>query len=147
MSVETKRCALELFEELRAEFPHLVMEFDPATSHVEVSFTIQQQPGLAFDVHLNLQNDDELHLCAGAFWCSWFPSSKTDVVQKYHDAVAGILAGRNRIVEYVRWGRILGADLQESRGSGWKTIARSRGALLPVSWFSQRRFLVNKGVR
>jgi hypothetical protein len=98
MSVETKRQALELFEKLQAEFPHLAMNIDPADSYVELSYTMPQQTGLAFDVHLNLQNDDELHLCVGAFWCSWFPLSKPDVVQKYHNAVAGVLAGRNRIV-------------------------------------------------
>jgi hypothetical protein len=147
MSTETKRLALELFEELRAEFPHLLMELDPDDADVEVSFTIPQQSGLAFDVHVNLQNDDELHLCAGAFWCSWFPSSKTDVVQRFHDAVAGVLTGRNRIVEYARWGRIVGADLQESHGNRWKTIARSRRGLLPVLWFSEKRFRVNEAVR
>ena len=135
-----------VFEKLQAEFPHLAMNSDAADPYVEVSYTIPMQSGLAFDVNLNLQNDDELYLCVGAFWCSWFPLSKPNVLQQFHDAVAGVLAGRNRIVEYVRWGRILGADLQEPHESGWKTIARSSGALLPVSWFSKRRFLINKRV-
>lgn len=141
----TKQQALEVFQKLQTEFPHLAMNIDSADSDVEVSYTIPQQIGLAFDVQLNLQNDDELYLTVGAFWCSWFPISKPDVLKRYHDAVAGILAGRNRIVEYVRWGRIVGADLQVPHACGWKTIASSRGALLPVSLFSQRRFLVNSG--
>jgi len=144
MSDETKQSAIELFERLQAEFPQLVMEISREDPDVEASVTIRQQTGLAFDVYLNLQNDDELHLCAGKFWCSWFPLSKPAIVQNYHDAVAGILSGRNRVVEYVRRCRAVGADLQTQHENGWETVAKSRGSLLPVIWFSEKRILINK---
>lgn len=143
MSDETKRHALRLFERIQAEFPALLMKINPNHPYVEVSVEVPRQTGLAFEIELNLQNDDELHLCVGEFWCSWFPSSDPQVVHRYLDAVTGVLAGRNRIVEYVRWGRVQGADLQAPDGGGWKTIARSSHGLLPVSWGATRRVLRN----
>ena len=145
MTDATKQDALRLFEELQAELPHLVMHINPNNTDVEVSVDVPQQPGLAFDIHLNLQNGDERHLEVGAFWCSWFPSSDPEVVRKYHDAVTGVLTRRNRIVEYVRWGRTAGADLEAPDSDGWKTIAKSRQGLFPVSWGATRRVVRNTG--
>ena len=137
--------ALQLFDALQAQFPNLRMFVDPADSVVEVSVEILTQNGLAFDVHLNLENgDDELRLAAGeAFWYAWFPSSDPVVRRFYKDAVAGLLSGDHRIVEYRRWGRPVKADLQKPSARGWETIARSRRGLLPVSWGAQRRVLQN----
>jgi len=144
MSAEVVKRALDMFKQIQAEFPDLLMKSDPPDTSVELSVTIPKQPGLAFEINLKLQNDDELHLCAGAFWCSWFPSPKSDVVQKYHDAVVGLLVGQNRIVEYIRREKAVGADLQAPHENGWKTIARSRCGLLPMSWFSEKHVLSNK---
>lgn len=144
MSEETKRNAQLLFEALQAEFPHLLMRIKQGVPEVDVEAEILRQPGLAFDVHLASWNDDELYLGVGEFWGSWFPSTRVGVVQKYRNAVSGLLSGRNRIVEYVRWGRFIGADLQALTGTGWKTIYCSRGGLLPVSWRSTERILRNE---
>jgi len=73
MSAEVVKRALDMFKQMQAEFPDLLMKSDPPDTSVELSVTIPKQPGLAFEINLKLQNDDELHLCAGAFWCSWFP--------------------------------------------------------------------------
>lgn len=144
MCAEEKLRAIELFERLQTEFPNLVMEIRREAPDDDVDVTIRQQAGLAFDVYLNLQNHDELYLGAGAFWCSWFPSSKPAIAKNYHNAVTGVLSGRDRVVEYVRRCRAVGADLQTPHGDGWKTIARSRANLLPLSWFSEKRVLINK---
>jgi len=55
---------------------------------------IPAQPGLSFEVHLNLQNRDELHLVASAFWCEWFPCSNPKKVERYIEAVSGLLVPR-----------------------------------------------------
>jgi hypothetical protein len=46
-----KRDALNLFEELQAEFPHLVMRIDPEDPHVEVRVHVPCQAGLPVTVH------------------------------------------------------------------------------------------------
>ena len=139
-----KSTAVRLFEELQAEFPQLSMSIDANNSYVEVNVEVSRQPRLEFDVYLNLQNEDELHLSAGGFWCSWFPISNPKVVRNYRDAVVGIISGRYRILEYVRRGRVVGADLQAPDGSEWKTVAKSCSGILPVSWWATRRVLRNE---
>jgi len=144
MTSSRKQEALELFAAIQAEFPRLRMNVDMTDPHVDVSVAIPRQVGLGFDVHLNLQNDDELHLAAGeAFWSSWFPSSDREVRARYRHAVAGLLAGRNRIVEYRRRGKAVVADLQAPCAGGWETIAHSMHGLLPVIWGARRSILRN----
>jgi hypothetical protein len=144
MTSSRKQEALELFAAIQAEFPSLRMNVDLTDPRIDVSVEILRQVGLRFDVYLNLQNDDELHLAAGeAFWSSWFPSSDREVRERYRHAVAGLLAGRNRIVEYRRWGKPVIADLQAPGAGGWETIAHSMHGLLPVSWGARKRILRN----
>jgi hypothetical protein len=145
MTEVLERQARELFDGLQEEFSQLHMVIDPNDPNVECSVLIPKQPGLDFDTHLNLQNGDELHLNAGDFWCSWFPCSDLEVVTRYREAVVGILSGRYRILEYRRWGRVVKADLQAPDAQGWKTVAKSRGAFLPVAWGTTTRELRNGG--
>src|SRR5437867_5046898 len=81
MSVTEYEIARRAFEQIRAAFPNLVMELDPTPVHFELSMTIPAQPGLLFDVDLNLQNVDELHLNAADLWVEWFPCADTAVVE------------------------------------------------------------------
>ena len=55
---------IRLFEEIRDAFPRLSVRLDQEPRHVDLNIDIPQQPGLTFDVNLNLQGD-ELHLSAG----------------------------------------------------------------------------------
>jgi len=148
MMDELEATALQLFEGLRAEFPGLRIEIDPNDPNVEISVEIPQQPGLDFRVHLDFQNTDELHLCAGdVFLCSWFPSSDPEVLNRYRDAVLGVVSGQYRIVEYWRWGRGVGADLQAPGPAGWRRVARSRLGLLaalPLRWGTAERVIQNR---
>ena len=143
MNEEFKREASKLFEEIQAEFPRLTMQVNTSVPYLDVSVEALRQPGLDFDVFMNLQNNDELHLCAEQFWCSWFPISNASRMQDYREAVVGVLSGRCQIVEFIRWGRCVGADLQAPTPEGWKTIAKSRSGLLPIKWFAQARVLRN----
>ena len=59
---------------------------------------IPSQPGLLFNVSINLQQD-ELYLDVGARWLEWFPCTDADVVAKFREAVRGVLSGTFRIVE------------------------------------------------
>lgn len=147
MSDALELAALRLFEDLRSELPGLRIEINPDDPNVEISVEIPQQPGLAFDVHLNFQNSDELHLGAGdVFWCSWFPSSDAEVIKRYHEAVLGVISGQYRIVEYRRWGYRVRATLQAPGPEGWQTVARSAAgflSLIPFRWGERDRVLQN----
>ena len=115
--------ALTVFDRLRAAFPSLTMELDRKPEHVDLSMSIPCQSGLLFDVHLNLQNRDELHLSAGALWVEWFPCTNQDEKEAYLDAVSGLLSGRFRILEHRRGRRVVRAEIQRPRGETWETIA------------------------
>ena len=96
------RVDIERFNEavdgIRRAFPSLRIEVDEDHPHVDASVDIPSQPGLAFDVNINLQND-ELHLSAGEFWVEWFPCGDAVVFNNFMDAVVGLLSGRYRILE------------------------------------------------
>jgi hypothetical protein len=115
--------ALSTFEKLRGTFPALSMNLDLRPAHVDVAMDIPAQPGLCFEVHLNLQNLDELHLVASAFWCEWFPCTNPKKVERYIEAVSGLLSGEFRILEHWRGRRPVKAQLQRPSGSDWENIA------------------------
>lgn len=97
------------------------MTLDTEPDDVDVSLEIPKQPGLDFDVFLNLQGD-ELHLTAGAiFWMEWFPSTDEAVEADFSESVRGLLGGRWRIVEYHRGGKASKAVLQRPINGGWET--------------------------
>lgn len=114
--------ALDVFRRIRQRFPHLAMTLDPHHPQVDVALDIPKQAGLDFAVHLNLQNRDELHIVAGAFWCEWFPCTAHEKVDEYLDAVAGLIEGRYRILEHVRGTTVVKAELQKPVDSGWETV-------------------------
>jgi hypothetical protein len=116
---------IRLFEEIRDAFPRLHMRLDNDPENVDLEMLIPQQPGLAFDISLNLQGD-ELHLSAGAFWLEWFPCTRPDVVEAYRDAVHGLITGAYRIREHHRGGRPFKTELQRPFMDSWQTIGTSQ---------------------
>jgi hypothetical protein len=100
---------------------------------VDVALDIPAQSGLLFNVSLNLQNLDELHLSAGALWVSWFPCTRPDRASEYVDSVIGLLSGRYRILEFHRGARAVKARLQRPLGGKWETIA-TRYAIFALPW-------------
>jgi hypothetical protein len=113
--------AIRLFEEIRDAFPGLHMRLDKEPENVDVEMLIPQQPGLRFDINLNLQGD-ELHLSAGAFWLQWFPCTRPEIIDGYRESVHGLVTGAYRIREHYRGGRAFKAELQRPIIDGWQTI-------------------------
>ncbi|VXB06968.1 conserved hypothetical protein [Luteimonas sp. 9C] len=127
---QTEEIARAAFAEIGARFPHLKVteEFDIP---VEISLRLAVQDGLKHEVSLGLQNDDELHMSVGHFWCEWFPCTDPDNVRDFIDAVSGFLAGTYRSLEHYRGTRCFKAQLQRPTDDGWQTIATWSRLRLP----------------
>lgn len=126
----TTQSAIGIFEDLvrrlQAEFPHLEGTYTDPSPAVDRAYEMHVQPGLTASVHLNLQNEDELHLnISPHFWCEWFSCERAEVVEDYHDAVAGFLSGRYRVVDFYRGQGCYKSQLQAMDGDRWKATARS----------------------
>jgi hypothetical protein len=134
---------MQVVETIRRQFPHLRTELFLEHPHVEAMLEIPAQDGLNFDVSINLQNCDELHLNAGSFWCEWFPCRKPDVFDEFVDAVSGLLSGSYRIVEYSRAGVSLKANLERPVVGNWKRVASWSRLHLPIRWGMSTRILQN----
>jgi len=120
------------FESIGAAFPHLTMTLDAEPGNVDVSLDIRKQPGLDFDVFVNLQGD-ELHLTAAAnFWVEWFPCTDEGVEADFFESVHGLLGGRLRIVEYYRRGKAFKAVLQRPINGGWESRKTWHSPRLPL---------------
>jgi len=99
---------------------------------VEISITMPVQPGLSHKVWLCLQNQDELGLGVGRFYCEWFPCTKAEKAERYLDAVTGFLSGKYRIVEHYRGKTCYRAKLQKPEGDRWRTIANWATIWIPL---------------
>jgi len=128
----TIEIARRTFADIQSRFPHLQTTVD-AGAPVELSVTLQVQPGLKYKVNLNLQNNDELHFSASHFSLEWFPCTDSARVDDYIAAVSGFLSGVFRIVEHYRGHTCAKAELQSPKDAGWKTIGiwANRWVLLP----------------
>ena len=112
------------FSEIQESFPELVCRLDREPERgVDLELVIPEQPGLSFEVALNLQNIDELHLNAPGLWVEWFPCTKPEVLTRYVEAVCGLLSGSSRILQHHRKGRLVKSYLQRPIGESWETIA------------------------
>src|SRR6266849_214533 len=111
---------------------HLTMSLRSLLRNVQFSLDIRKQPGLDFDVFVNLQGD-ELHLTAAAnFWVEWFPCTDEGVEADFFESVHGLLGGRLRIVEYYRRGKAFKAVLQRPINGGWESRKTWHSPRLPL---------------
>ena len=117
------------------------MKIDDNHPQLELVMDIPSQRGLSLDIHLNLQNEDELHLSVGSFWNSWFPCTKTEIVELYIDAITGLISGRFRILEHLRGKRAVRAELQVFESGHWETVSNWSTWALP---WPQKSFSVIK---
>ena len=124
--------ATAVFEKIQNSFPQLEMVYE-SDPNVDLVMRIPVQPGLSFSVDLNLQNIDELHLCASRFWCEWFPCTKERITERYLESVLGLLSGEFRILEHWRGRRCVKAQLQRPAAGRWNTLASS-STLLSFPW-------------
>jgi hypothetical protein len=69
---------LTSLKSIQAGFPHLEMLLKEEDPNVDVNMDIPVQQGLEFDINLNLQNIDELHLSVGKLWMCWFPCTEKE---------------------------------------------------------------------
>jgi hypothetical protein len=125
--------ALSTFEKIRVAFPALKMEVDLDPKYVELAIDIRAQPGLSFDIDLNLQNRDELHVEASRLWVEWFPCTNPKKVEEYFEAVSGLLSGQFRILEHWRGKQMVKAELQRPIDNSWENVATCSN-LLAVPW-------------
>lgn len=121
MSTTPLEVARGVFETLKEEFPHFSMEFDESPKYTEVELTIPVQDGLDFEIGLNLQNVDELHLNVDDFWGEWFPCTDSKITESFLQAVRGLLSGEYRIVVLSKSEKSYKRTLQSHVESSWKT--------------------------
>lgn len=122
---ETMReIAKQAFADIHAKFPFLEMKVGehPPDAPLEISAVMPAQPGLKYEVNLNLQNRDELHFAVSNFEITYFPCRKPEIVDDFIEAVSGFLCGEWRIEEYWSGKKCVKAQLQVPEADGWKTI-------------------------
>ena len=124
--------ARETFERIKAANPNLNMEIEESPQYVELAMNIRKQAGLDFDVYLNLQNGDELHLQFETFWGEWFPCTEPAQVSKYEAAVNGVLSGAYRAKVINRRGSPVKALLQAPSVHEWSTVFTWGKLNLPI---------------
>ena len=125
--------ALSTFEKIQAAFPALTMNLELHPKNVDLEMVIPAQAELLFRVNLNLQGD-ELHLSASRFWVEWFPCTKPEKVERYFQAVSGLLSGEFRILEHWRGKRPVKAQLQRPIRDGWENVATWGDVSALVPW-------------
>ena len=123
--------ALDIFKSFQRDFPKLHMELNKSPVDVDLEMKIPAQKGMKFPIYMNLQNKDELHVVADAFWCEWFPCTKQERASKYAESVKGIISGQNRIEVHKRRGKPIKAILQKPKIDDWVTIATWRTLYFP----------------
>lgn len=140
--------ANQVFATIFACFPELQVVRNENTP-VEISYTIPAQDGLDHDVHLNLQNEDELHLEIGRyFWMEWFPVSDQAQADQYIDAVCGFLAGEYRVEEYYRGKTCVKANLQKrGKGGAWESIETWTVLHIPLPWQKKSTTILKNSAR
>lgn len=121
MSTAPLDIAKGVFETLKSEFPHLLMEIEESPACTEIELTIPVQDGLDYEVGLNLQNTDELHFNVDDFLGLWFPCTDSEVTESFLKAVQGFVSGKYRIEVYSRKGKSYKRILQSPLGNSWST--------------------------
>lgn len=138
-TLEIAKCA---FDDITSHFPDLQTIIDKNIP-VELSLTMPIQPGLKYEVNLNLQNHDELHFSVSHFWFKWFPCTNPTCVDDFVITVLGFLSGKYRIVEHYYSHRCLKAELQSPHNTEWKTIKTSFHFGLTFPWAEKRLVIVS----
>jgi hypothetical protein len=145
---ENRKIAMELFGRIRAAFPHLHMEpreNPPGESGPDAEMSIEVQPGLAFEIVLNLDGD-EFNLSAGEYlWVSWNTCADKAKSAEFEDTLTGLITGKYRINERYVFGIISSAAIEIPAAGGWKTRAKTVNFLTAIiPWKRSSKILQNK---
>ncbi|WP_281336110.1 hypothetical protein [Flavobacterium eburneipallidum] len=116
------KIAEEKFKEIQNHFPELKMIINYDDEHVDLSMDIPKQDGVDFEINLNLQNEDELHLATAYIWCQFFSADSEELVDKFYQSVIGLINGEYRILQFVNGDKVYKTLLQKLNGLDWETI-------------------------
>ena len=111
-----------MFKELKNGFLNLTMIMDQDNENLDLSMNIPKQIGIDFEINLNLQNEDELHISTDYIWCQFFSADSEDLVNKFYESVIGIINGEYRILQFVRNDKVYKTFLQKPNGNNWETV-------------------------
>ena len=123
-SFEAGRAALTRVRDL---FPSLSMAIREDAPNLDLSLDIATQPGLDFDMNLNLQNIDELHLDACGVWMCWFPCTEDHNIEDFIETVSDLIRGESRILQTVKGGKTVKANIQYFIDGNW--VSKSNGLM------------------
>lgn len=114
---------LSALVEIGKIFPNLTIKINEEDPNVDIMMDIPKQQGLDFDINLNLQNIDELHLSVDKLWMCWFPCTVEENKAGFIDTVTGLITGKYRILETLRGESIVKAELQFQENGEWISIS------------------------
>tara|TARA_R110001592_G_scaffold239559_3_gene499504 strand:+ start:593 stop:1063 length:471 start_codon:yes stop_codon:yes gene_type:complete len=136
--------AEKTFKKIQSYFPEMIMNMDYKHKHVELSMDIPKQNGLDFEINLNLQNDDELHISTDYIWCQLFSAESDELVDMFYESVLGIIKGEYRILQFVKNDKVYKSFLQKPNGEEWETIYRGHERIR-MPWIKvQENIIQNK---
>ena len=118
------KVAEQTFKEIQRQFPELTMTIDYNNKYLDLSMDILKQKGLDFNINLNLQNSDELHISTDYIWCQFFPADTESVVDIFFNSVRGLIKGEYRILQYVKNEKVYKAYLQRPYKDNWDVVYR-----------------------
>jgi hypothetical protein len=130
------QAGLGIFKEIKKLYLNLEMQLDEENPNVDIMMIIPKQKGLDFEICLNLQNIDELHLEVGKLWMCWFPCTERENKNDYLNTLNGLITGKYRILETIKGNKVVKAQLQLPMNGEW--ISKSSG-LMTFSFPSFRR--------
>ena len=106
-----------------AEAYHLKLEWD-VNEQVELGAWLRRQPGLDWDLWLNLQNGDEIGIQHDFFYVEWFPADDPVAQSAFTATVEGLFSGAVRLK--CSFGqdssRPYRVEFQREAGDGWSTF-------------------------
>ncbi len=98
------------------------MTINYEAENVDLVMDIPKQDGIDFEISLNLQNEDELHLSTDYIWCQFFSAKSENLVEEFYKSVIGLIKGEYRILQFVNDTKVYKTFLQKPNGIGWETV-------------------------
>ena len=143
---EPKSIAREFFGQLSKAHNHLNCSISDTHEYLDLMLDFPAQDGLRFDIHLNLQNTDEIHLEALDLWMCWFPCTDKSVLKHISEILEGLISGHHRIAQKIKKGRVVKAHLEVNRNGRWEKVSSGLMTFkLPTLGKSEMKYTRNVG--
>ena len=106
-----------------ADERELQLQWDE-TAPVELAAWLRRQPGLDWDLFLNLQNNDEIGIQHDYFYVEWFPADDPAQEEKFVETLKGLLSGdvQLRCSFQPKMDRPYRVDFQREVHGAWSTF-------------------------